>query len=242
MMFATMLKSEVKNVLRERMTMVMLVYPLFLGGIGYFLIQREIVSGDGIGLTAMLLTVLAGFLFGAMAGFSLLDDRDDQVLESIQISPVPVQWYIWFKIIFAYILGIFAGFFMIWVTGAVDLGVGDILLLAALSALQVPITAFLINAFAMNKVEGFVTMKGSGFLVIFPVAAFFFLDAKEWLFAFAPAHWVAKAVQHSLLQPMISAGLVEMNLGFYGYIGIGFLYNLLLVAGAFLLFKKKNLL
>jgi len=239
-MFATMIKSEIKNILRENMTVVMLVYPLVLGGVGRLLIQREIVQGEGIGLTAMLVTVLAGFMFGAMAGFSLLDDRDDQVLESIQISPVPVQWYIWFKISFAYILAIFAGFFMIWFTGAFELSLGDITLLAALSAMQVPITAFFINAFAKNKVEGFVTMKGTGFLIIFPVAAFFFLDAKEWLFALAPAHWVAKAVQYSMLEPAINLGLVEMNLNFYQYLGIGYVYNLLLVAGAYILFLKKN--
>ena len=241
-MFAMMIKSEIKNVLREKMTIVMLIWPLFFGGLGYMLIQRGIVHGDGIALTAILMTVIAGFLFGAMSGFSLLDDRDDQVLESIQISPVPVQWYIWFKICFAYILAIFAGVFMIWATEAIDLGVADILLVTSLSALQVPIIAFIINAYAKNKVEGFVTMKGTGFLIIFPAAAFFFLDAKEWLFSFAPAHWVAKAVQYSMLEPMIDAGLVEMNLGFYQYLGIGFAWNLLLVAGAYKLFKRKNLL
>lgn len=241
-MLGTFVKHEFKNVVRERMTVFMLVYPVILGVIGRILIEQEIVHGQGIGLTAMLLTLITGFLFGAMAGFSLLDDRDDQVLESIQISPINVEWYIWFKVMFAFILAIFAGFFMIWFTNVLDMSGGQILLVSTLAALQVPISAFFINAFAKNKVEGFVTMKGSGFLMIFPVAGFFFLDAVEWAFAFAPGHWVAKAVQYIILEPAIAMGAAEMNLNFTQYIGIGFAYNLLLTAGAYILFKKKNLL
>lgn len=244
-MLTTMLRHETKNLLRERMSILMLLYPLIIGVIGRVLIDRGIIGteGDGIGIVAMLVTLFAGFSYGAMSGFSLLDDRDDQVLESIHISPISVHWYIWFKVCYAFVLAIFAGFFIIWFTGALDISSGKILLLSVLSALQAPIIAFFINAFAKNKVEGFVTMKGSGFTLIFPVAAYFFLDWKEWLFAFAPAHWLAKAVQNLYLQPLVEAGLVaEMNLSFYQYLGIGFAYNLLLIAGSFILFKKKNLL
>ena len=78
------------------------------------------------------------------------------------------------------------------------------------------------------------------FLYLFPIAGFFFLDWVEWCFAIAPAHWVAKAVQHSLLQPAIDAGLTAMNLNFYQYLGLGYVYNLLLVAAAYSLFKRNN--
>ncbi|MTI95775.1 MAG: hypothetical protein FH749_09885 [Firmicutes bacterium] len=239
-MLSTFIKHELKNILREKMTVVMLIYPLILGGVGRLLVHQEIVEGQGIGITALLMTLFAGFIFGAMAGFSLLDDRDDQVLSSIQISPVPVQWYIWFKIIFAFILAIFAGLFMILFTDVLELSFGHVLLLTTLSALQTPIVAFFINAFSQNKVEGFVTMKGFGFTLLFPVAGFFFTDAVEWVFGIAPAHWAAKAVQYSLMEPLIDMGMAEMNLGFYQYIGIGFIYNLVLVAVAYNFFRKKN--
>lgn len=241
-MFGSMIKFELKNVIREQMTIVMLIYPFVFGLLGRALIHFEVVYGQGVELTAILISLLAGFSFGAMGGFSLLDDRDDQVLSSIQITPVPVQWYIWFKVCFAYILAVFAGFFVIWVVGAFDLSPGRILLVSALSALQAPVVMFIINAFSENKVEGFVAMKGSGFLLIFPVVSFFFLDAVEWVFAIAPAHWPAKALQYAMMEPAIEMGLAEMNLGFSGYVGIGFAYNLLLVAATYILFKRKNLL
>ncbi len=239
-MLLTLAKFELKNLLREKMTAVMLIWPLLIGGIGKYLIDQNIVEEQGLGITAMMIALMIGFAYGAMSGFSLLDDRDDQVFASIQISPVSLNLYIWFKVVFVYILAVGSGFFIIWFTGAIPLSNADILLIATLSALQVPITAFLINAFAHNKVEGFVTMKATGFLLILPVGGFFFLDAKEWLFALAPGHWTAKAVQYAMLQPQIDSGFIEMNLSFYQYAIFGIAYNLLLVVATFMLFKKKN--
>ena len=168
-MISALIKFETKNILRESMTMVMLLYPLVLGGLGKYVIDAGLVEGPAVGVIAIMIALLAGFSYGAMAGFSLLDDRDDQVFASIQISPVSLAYYIWFKTVFVTILAVVAGFFVIWVTGAIAMSIGEILLVSLLSALQVPIVAFLVNAFAGNKVEGFVAMKATGFLLIFPV-------------------------------------------------------------------------
>ena len=239
-MFFPWLIFEIKNLLRNRMTVVMIFYPLIFGGIGRYLIVNDLVREEALGITAMLMAIIVGFAYGAMAGFSLLDDRDDQVFLSIRISPVSLDLYIWFKVFFAYILAFLGGFFIIWYSSAIKLSVVDMLLVAALAALQTPITAFLVNSFAHNKVEGFVTMKAAGFLLLFPIGGFFFLGAEEWLFAIAPPHWAAKAVQRAMLEPLIDAGLVSMNLDFSLYLALGFAYNLILVALTYTLFRKKN--
>jgi len=231
---------EFKNLLRNRMTSIMIFYPFALGLLGRYLIVNDIVQQEAMGITAMFMAIITGFAYGSMAGFSLLDDRDDQVFASIRISPVSLDLYIWFKVMYAYILALIGGFFIIWYSGAIKLSVTDIFLVAALAALQTPITAFLVNAFAHNKVEGFVTMKATGFLLMLPLGGFFFLDAKEWLFAIAPPHWAAKAVQRAMLEPLIDAGVVSMNLEFHQYIAIGMIYNLCLVALTYRLFKNKN--
>lgn len=241
-MFATMIKFELKNILREKITMIMVLYPVFLGIIGNLLIHYEVVYGQGLQITAIMITLLAGFAFGAMGSFSLLDDRDDQVLLSIQITPVPLEWYIWFKVCFTYVLALFAGLFLIWFTGVLELSFVKIFAVAALSALQVPFVMFIVNSFSENKVEGFMAMKALGFLLIFPVAGFFFLDAVEWVFAVAPASWPAKAMQYVMLEPLIEAGFVEMNLGFYGYVGLGFAYSIFLAGLSYILFRRKNFL
>jgi fluoroquinolone transport system permease protein len=240
MMLLALSKFELKNLLRDKMTGLMVLYPLLMAGIGKYLIDNQFVEDQALGITAMFLALIAGFMYGAMAGFSLLDDRDDQVFASIQISQMSLTYYIWFKVAFAYFFATISGFFIIWFTGVIPLSSIDILLISLLSALQTPITAFLVNAFANNKVEGFITMKATGFLLLFPVGGFFFLDGLEWLFAIAPAHWPAKAVQYALLKPHIDAGFMSMNLSFHQYIFIGIAYNMLLVLAAYKIFNNKN--
>ena len=239
-MLVALAKFEIKNVIRDRMTLVMLLWPVALGVIGKYLISSGVLEGQAVSITAMILSLITGFAYGAMSGFSLLDDRDDQVFASIQISPVSLSLYVWFKIIFAYILAVLAGYFMLWIVGAAVMTALEGLLVSALSALQVPIVALLVNAFARNKVEGFVAMKATGFLILLPIAGFFFLDAKEWLFAVAPGHWAAKAMQYAMLRPGIEAGMVNMNLGFYQYVIIGALYNLALIIVTFKIFQRRT--
>lgn len=239
-MFATMARHEMKNLLRDKMTVFLAAYPIVIGFALRYLAAEGIIAGQALNISAVLLCLITGFSFGAIAGMSLLDDRDDLVLYSIQISPVPVWKYIWLKISFVYVLALIGGMMIIWISGALKMSLLQNVLISALSAMQVPFLAFLINAFAKNKVEGFVAMKGSGFLLVFPVAGFFFLDSKEWLFAIAPGHWAAKAVQHLLLEPAINAGVAKMNLGFYAYLLIGFAYNALFAVMAYSMFKRRN--
>lgn len=239
-MLKTMLRHEFKNMLREKMTQMLFFYPMLMGLVVRYLIARGIVKGMALDLSAMLLVILTGMLFGSIAGMSLLDDRDDLVMYSIQISPVPVWKYIWLKVAVISAMAFVGGMMIIWISGAFDMRFYQMAVVSLLSSMQVPITAFVMNSFAKNKVEGFVAMKASGFLMVFPIVGFFFKDAKEWFFAFAPGHWVTKAVQRLALEPAISAGLAKMNLSFASYVVIGFLYNAALIVLAYALFRRKN--
>jgi fluoroquinolone transport system permease protein len=80
-MLATFIRFEITNLLRDQMTRVMLFYPIVLGGLARLLINRHLLTSQFAGAAAVVLVILAaGFDFGMIAGFSLLDDRDDHVL------------------------------------------------------------------------------------------------------------------------------------------------------------------
>lgn len=238
-MLMRLMKFEFKNLIRDRMTAMLLVYPIMVGFLGKYLLENQNFDENGINLLVVTLTIISGMIFGSMAGFSILDDRDDNVFLSIQISPMNVRFYVWFKVVFIYVLSVLANLLIFIIMGGLGLELLDFILISMLIGLQVPINAFLINALSSNKVEGFIAMKGSGFLIIFPIVSFFFLDWKEWLFAFAPAFWGAKAVQVSLFAKYIDSGLVSMNLNFWMYLGIGFVYNLILIYVMYNVFKHK---
>jgi fluoroquinolone transport system permease protein len=240
-MVATFLKFEIKNLLRDEMTRVMLFYPLVLGGLVRLFINRNLLSVPFAGATAVVLVVLAaGFDFGMIAGFSLLDDRDDRVLLSIRISPVPLSLYLWFKVGFAFLMAVGASLATMLISGSFALTLLQMLLVAGLAAMQVPINAFLVSALASNRAEGLAATKVTGILVLIPVVAWFFLDWKQWLFALVPGFWPAKAVQFLLQASARSTSSVEPPLGFAGYIGGGFLWCLIVMGLMYVFFKKKS--
>jgi fluoroquinolone transport system permease protein len=232
-MVTTFLKFEIKNLLRDEMMRVMLFYPLVLGGLVRLLINRDLLTEQFANVTAIVLVVLAaGFDFGMIAGFSLLDDRDDQVLLSIRMSPVSLNLYLWFKVGFAFLMAVGASLATMLISGSFAISPLQMLLVALLAAMQVPINAFLVSTLASNRAEGLAAIKVTGILVLLPVVAWFLLDWKQWLFAFVPGFWPAKAIQSLLL-----AG---SPLGFAGYIGVGFLWCLIVTGLTYVLFKKKS--
>lgn len=234
-----LIQFELKNLVRDRMTAMLLGYPIVFGFIIRLIIETQNLEANVVALLVVVLTIMSGMIFGSMAGFSILDDRDDHVFVSIQISPMNVEFYVLFKVFFVFVLSILANVLIFLIVQETGLSMGDVVLISLVNAFQVPIHAFLVNAFASNKVEGFVAMKGAGFLIIFPVAAFFFMDWKQWLFAIAPAFWGAKATQYRLFEPLIQLGLIDMPFNFTTYLVIGFLYNAVLSFLLYRLFKHK---
>lgn len=235
-----LLKFEIKNLLRDRMTFMLLAVPLLVGWLGKYLIENDTFNNPiASNMIIIALTLISGVMFGSMAGFSILDDRDDHVFVSIQISPLSIRYYVWMKVIFVYVLSVVSSMIIFAMVGGMEMQWWQLILIALLNGFQAPTNAFLVNAFASNKVEGFVAMKATGFLMIFPIIAFLFVDWKEWIFAIAPAFWGAKALQTLLYAPLIDAGAIVMHLPFLGYLVIGFAYNILLTAMMYNVFKRK---
>ncbi len=169
----------------------------------------------------------------------MLDDRDDKVFASISISPVSLNVYIGFKVGFASLMAVLAGLATILISGAFHITPLQMFLVALLAAMQVPVNALLVSGLASNRAEGLGATKVTGILVICPVVAWFLLDWKAWLFAPVPGFWPAKAMQSLLLESAVNAGQSGTSLGFYGYIGLGFLWCTIAMILMYAIFKKK---
>jgi len=75
----------------------------------------------------------------------------------------------------------------------VPLSTGRIAIVAFAAAPGVPLLALVIAGFASNQVEGFAVMKGSGFLLMAPLAAFFIPRPWDLLVGVLPTYWPVKA-------------------------------------------------
>ncbi len=77
-------------------------------------------------------------------------------------------------------------------------------------------------------------MKGSGIIIVFPIAALFFIDKKELYFSFAPGFWPAKAIS-SLIR---GEGILLLSYNQYYFIGL--IYVILLNVAAYRIFLERT--
>ena len=202
-MFTTVLKAEVRNMLRDRMYMFFAIYPAIFGTLGYFLvnwIKDQPNSGQWGNITAMMLIIVTGYVFGALIAFTLLDDKDDKVLMSLKITPVNVKYYVYIKMLVGMIFGFIATFVLVLATdflpdSSMWLKIG----VSILGAIQVPSVTLIVNSFSDNKVEGFVIMKMSGLIIMLPLIGFFLGGWVQYLLGFAPGYWAGRAIEIHLV-------------------------------------------
>jgi len=216
----------------------MLVYPIIFAFLGrYFLPWLSDKYGFKFTpFTDLILVILVLFIpiaYGALIGFSILEDRDDNVLTNIKVTPLSIHQFLSFRLIAVYLLCVLATIFVMWFSKVGNVSMKNIIAISLLASLEAPISGLLINSFAKNKIEGFAIMKAGGSVIVFPIVALFFNGVKELFFSFAPGFWSAKVISS-----LIRGGGLYLSYNQYYFIGL--FYMIVLNILAYLLFVKKT--
>lgn len=256
--YLEMLKYEFKNIVRDKMTLVMLLYPLLIIVIGSFvlptLIENYGETATGQKMAALMIVIvfanIAPFITAAMLGFNLIDHRDENTLNTIRVTPLSLKGYVIFKTIYAYFISANASF---WALYGVKILSGDnynfhgyniwnqftlsnILIFALVAALFTPVFALILAAFSKNKIEGFAYMKTAGMLTVLPAVLVLdtMQDFKQYFLGFLPTFWPMKGMlsQAELLTH-------SHNISYSAYMLIGIVYALSLTIVAFKWFDHK---
>lgn len=238
MEFAAYAGYEIRKWFRDSLSAFMLAYFVLMGLVGRYLIpaaERQL----GLNLTPyyhvilVALMLFASRIIGAVAGFSILDDRDDNIMLAVKVAPMTLEAFIGLKLALVYGLSVVGGAFVLWFSQLVPLQTGTMWAVSAVAAFGAPLVALLINCLASNKIEGFASVKGLNTLVILPIVALFMRDAKEFIFAFEPGFWPAKALSIAIAGP--AAGRLT-----YGtYLSVGLVYGVVAVAALYAVFKRR---
>lgn len=235
-MFKRVLIHELKNIRRDKMYMFFAIFSLIMAIAAFFLIPylRDTNSDLVANLFTVFFVMMNSFLYGAVTGFTLLDDQDDMVLFSLKITPIKVRDYILIKLAISYIFGLITTVLIILTSGLIATSnLLDLLYVVLLAPMQGPILALLINSFATNKVEGFVYMKLSGIILMAPIAALFIFNWTELLLGFTPGFWTVRIITMQLMPDAFF-----LNSSFLYFI-IGLVVNSLIILGFFKLYKKR---
>lgn len=192
---------DLKSIGRDPMLRGMVIVPLALGlvlryGIPVLTVKLQAsFSFDLARYYSLLMSVIVQFpplLFGTVVGFLLLDQRDDQTLTALRVTPLPVNHYVAYRIIVPTLLSVVTTVVMVPLVGLVEISMAAAVMAAVGAAPLAPLMALGMGAFAQNKIQGFALQKASGVFLGPPVFAYFAPPHWQLAFGVLPTFWPFK--------------------------------------------------
>jgi fluoroquinolone transport system permease protein len=138
--------------------------------------------------------LMTPMLAGIVVGFLLLDQRDDQTLIALQVTPLTINGYFAYRITVPTLLSFGVTVAIFPVAGLLQLAPFALIGASFGACLLAPIYALFLGAYASNKVQGFALSKAVGVLLIPPVVAYFIDSPWQILFGLDPLYWPAKVL------------------------------------------------
>lgn len=201
--FKALASVDVKNVGRDSMLAWVAILPVVLALILRIAIPwlTELVTAEfGFDLRPYYPLLMSFYLImvpavsGMVIGFLLLDERDDQILRALLVTPMPLSGYLFYRLSVPMVLGMvmtMVGYPLIQVMG---LGFVELLVASFLASFVAPLMALVLATFAENKVAGFAVMKVVNGLSVLPIGGYFLPEPWQWLVGMVPMYWPLKVV------------------------------------------------
>jgi fluoroquinolone transport system permease protein len=229
--------SDLKSVRRDPLLLYMLIIPPLMVLLVRLIVPRATdYLSEGFDLVPyypMLLSFFfvlqIPFLFGLLVGLLVLDERDDDTLTALRVTPISMSGYALYRGGAAVLLSFGYVLITLPLTGLMSPSLlPAVAPVALLSGLMAPLVALILVAFAANKVEGLALMKGLAVFMLGPLAAYFMDSSWQLLLGILPTYWPAKAFW-----------VAGEGGNFWPYVLVGLIYNLLLLALLLRRFRKK---
>jgi len=206
MNIGTVLRSlgpiDVRNVRRDSMTSWMILIPILTALVlrwGVPALNMRLLEQYDFDLTEYYPVLLSYFfiglcpmVFGAVIGFLLLDEKDDRTLTALQVTPLPLNGYIIYRVTLPIILTFVLMFLIFPLANLTPFNTRVILLSAIAAAPMAPMLALSLASLAQNKVQGFAWMKLIGIALCAPILAYFAPSGWELAFGIFPTYWPMK--------------------------------------------------
>jgi len=193
---------DIRNVARDSSLKWMVFLPLLTALIirwGLPPLTDRLLEEYGFDLTRYYPVIMSYFvvalcpmIFSTLMGFVLLDERDDQTLTALQVTPLSLNSYFAYRITLPIVLTVTLLFVIFPLAGVGVLAPSRILITAIAAAPTAPMFALFLGSVAQNKVQGFALMKLAGLPLLLPTFAFFVDTAWEYAFGIIPTYWPMK--------------------------------------------------
>lgn len=219
----TFLKNDQKLIFRDSFLIFMTIAGILIALICRYLLPwadqvlmaKSLMPSDTIPFALhetypMLITFMALYngtlMSGMMAGFLLLDEKDENTLQAISVTPVPFYYYTNYRFTLAAVFSFALSVAMLYIINIALLGFWQILLFSAAASLMSVMSALFLVIFSQNKVQGFAMGKFTSLAGWVILAGWFIPEPWQWLLGIFPpflvhkAYWMALEEQQFWLQ------------------------------------------
>lgn len=142
-------------------------------------------------LLMSMVLLMAPIIIGTLIGFMMLDERDEGMIAAFQVTPFGKQGYLIYRLLLPTVVAFVLSLVGLHIAGLTAVGYPAVLFPAFLSALEAPIVAMFLPAFATSKVEGLAVSKTLGIFELAPFGAAFLPETVRGWMGFLPPFWVA---------------------------------------------------
>jgi hypothetical protein len=233
--------NDFKNIIRDRLLISLaILYPILLITFSQILVQfiapnlkESIPLVDHFTFFFMLFITVIPILYGFIASFLILDEKDEHLLTVLRVMPISRNTYLLYRMLFLSIFSFIVLLLFPPLSGLIrntHFSYIEYIPIALLFTLLTPFSAMLVSSFATNKVQAFAIFKISGTIYMLPLFIFLVPDNLKYIFSPFPNFW-----GFITLQDLLSTGTND-----YLHLILGFIYTIVLIMGLFYIFNKKN--
>ena len=144
-------------------------------------------------IIAWLVIFTGGMIAGTIYGFMLLDEKDDNTIKAMLVTPVSLNQYVLYRVGGPMLLAFFIITGMVLFINQALVPLWPLLCIAAGASLMGPIAALFYATFAENKVQGFAVSKFTGIAGWVIILGWFVEGPLQWLFGLFPPFLISKA-------------------------------------------------
>ena len=192
---------DLKSIRRDTLLRWIALFPVLIAlvlRLGVPVLSARMMALAGFDLQPYYPFVL-GFIFlmmpmmvGLVIGFLLLDQRDDQTLTALQVTPITLNGYLAYRIGLPILLSLVETVLVIPASNLLRVDFATVLLVALACAPLAPLYALAMASLAQNKVQGMAISKLLGLSLLPPAIAFFVTADWQLVLGLAPTYWPVK--------------------------------------------------
>jgi len=233
--------NDFKNIIRDKLLISLaILYPVILVMFSQILVQfiapnlkGSIPLAGNFTMFFFLFVTIIPILYGFIASFLILDEKDEHLLTVLRVMPISRNTYLVYRMLFLTFFSFIVLLIFPLLSGLIEntqFTYVHYIPIAVFFSLLTPFSAMLVSSFATNKVQAFAIFKISATIYMLPLFTFLISDNLKYVFSLAPNFWGFIA-----LKEVLTNGSND-----YLHLSIGFVYTILLIIGLFYIFNKKN--